>query len=356
MCSPRRTAVRRRRPGAGIGAALLLAAGLIPALPLAAQVRVSDALSAPFHEGLTAASGADVVAWVANDRGSRNVWVARGPDFTPTRITDHRGDDGQEVGGLQLTPDGRWLLYSRGGAPNRAGWVPTPAQDPLGAERGLWWVATDGSAAPVSLGSGGSPALSPDGRRLAYTAQGRIRVRDLPGASGTAPAAGAGADAPDVPGAAELPEPVEVARPRSGAGSLVWSPDGTRLAFISSRGDHAFVGVVEVETGRYHYLDPSVDLDGSPAWSPDGTRVAFLRQPSEKDRLPFFPRPEAQPWSLRVADAATGVGVEVFRANPGPGSAFYGVSGPNLVWGADGHLVFPWEKGGWVRLWARDAP
>ncbi len=86
-----------------------------------------------------------------------------------------------------------------------------------------------------------------------------------------------------------------------------------------------------------------------------------------------MPVREARPWSIRVADAATGRGREVWRADPGPGSAFYGVNAGNqLLWGAGdavdcsgpatpgrrpcegggGVIVFPWEKDGWLHLWA----
>ncbi|UCC24839.1 MAG: S9 family peptidase [Gemmatimonadales bacterium] len=299
---------------------------------MSGQVTLENVLSAPFHEGLVAAAGADVIAWVANDRGSRNVWVAHGPDFIGAPLTDFDGDDGQELGGLQLTPDGRFLLFTRGGAPNRSGWVPTPAQDPLGAERALWWVPSDGSAEPVEVEAGAGVALSPDGTRIAFARQGGIWVMDLPDG-----------------------EAREIARPRTGGGGLAWSPDGAHLAFVSSRGDHAFVGVLDIETGEYRYLDPSVDRDGSPVWSPDGARIAFIRQPSEKDRLPFFPRRAGQPWSIRVAQVDSWTSQEVFRAERGPGSVFQGVSGPALMWADGDLLVFPWERGGWLRLWSLPA-
>ena len=314
------------------GALTLLAVGgwTGPAGLTAQEVSVTGVLSAPFPDGLVAAASADVVAWVSNDEGRRNVWIARGPDFQGAPVTRYDDDDGQELGELQLTPDGGHVLYVRGGAPNRAGWTPAPDQAPDGTERGLWWLATDGRGEPVSIGSGGSPALSPDGDRLAYTDGGRIWIRDLPDG-----------------------EPEAVARPRSGAGDLTWSPDGDRLAFVSGRGDHAFVGVVDLEARTYRYLDPSVDRDGSPTWSPDGARIAFLRIPAPEESLPFFPRPTGDPWSIRVVDVTgEAPGREVFRAEEGPGSRFQGVVGPQLSWVDGNRLVFPWERDGWLRLWA----
>jgi dipeptidyl aminopeptidase/acylaminoacyl peptidase len=58
-----------------------------------------------------------------------------------------------------------------------------------------------------------------------------------------------------------------------------WSPDGTKIAFVSNRVDHSFIGVYDVRTRDVTFLSPSVDHDTSPTWSPDGRRIAFIRRP-----------------------------------------------------------------------------
>src|SRR5207237_8411052 len=62
-------------------------------------------------------------------------------------------------------------------------------------------------------------------------------------------------------------------------GTPVWSPDGSKFAFVSNRVDHSLIGVYDVRSRRVTFLAPSVDHDGSPTWSPDGKRVAFIRRP-----------------------------------------------------------------------------
>ena len=46
-------------------------------------------------------------------------------------------------------------------------------------------------------------------------------------------------------------------------------------------------------------------------------------------------------------------GREVWRAERGAGSIFHETGGASeLWWSADGKIVFPWERGGWTRLYA----
>src|SRR5207237_1481736 len=145
----------------------------------------------------------------------------------------------------------------------------------------------------------------------------------------------------------------QVIHARGSARSLRWSPDGATLAFVSDRGDHAFIAVYDVATKALRFLDPSVDADGEPAWSPDGRRVAFLRIPAGRDGLPFTPQRAGQPWSIRVADLASGASRLVWTADTGRGSVFREIVAPNQIgWGAGERIVFPWEKDGWTHLYA----
>lgn len=297
---------------------------------VSAQIAVRDAMAYGFAQGLVASPVGDGIAWVEDRKGVRNVWTAAGPEWEGRRLTAYGEDDGQELAALTFTPDGSAVLFVRGGAPNRLGEVPDPLSTADAEGRAVWMVPTAGGE-PRKVVEAGGFALAPDGRRLAYT-----RGREI-----------------WTVGLEEGAEPARMATVRGSPGSLVWSPDGTRLAFASGRGDHGFVGVLDAAGGRVRYLDPSVHQDGSPVWSPDGRRIAFLRVPNERDVLPFAPRREGIPFSLRVADVATGLGREIWRAPEGRGSAFSGVDAPQqLFWGQGDLIVFPWEGDGWKHLYS----
>jgi dipeptidyl aminopeptidase/acylaminoacyl peptidase len=293
---------------------------------------VRDVLSSPFPSGLVASPTGDRIAWVRDDRGVRNIWVAAAPDWRARQATTHERDVGQSLESLEFTPDGLSLLYGVGGSPNRAGEHPNPASLPGGPELAVYVLdLTTGQRAP--LPGGGSRALSPDGDRIAFVRGQTVLMAPV--------------------------RPAAMARPlfqaRGNLRSLAWSPDGARLAFVSARGGHAFVGVYDSAADRITWLDPSVDLDSDPVWSPDGDRIAFLRIPSRRDALPFFAQPESIPWSVMVGDPTDGTARAVWRADEGEGSAFRGVTGPNLVWANGDRLVFPWEKEGWTHLWSLPA-
>jgi dipeptidyl aminopeptidase/acylaminoacyl peptidase len=312
-----------------------LLATLLLAAPIQAQeFSIQQIMGAAFPSELVSTPGSGSVAWVQNARGARNIWVATAPAYEGRRITSYGDDDGQEITNLIVSPDGSHVIYVRGGAPNRQGEIPTPTSDPTWAKREIWIVASSGGD-PVRLAEGASPALSPNGVTVAFVRNRQIWSVPVTGGDAT-----------------------QMFTMRGGAGDLRWSPDGQRLAFVSARGDHAFVGVYDTEAKTVTYMAPSVDRDVEPVWSPDGERVAFVRSPNVRDALPFEPRRTGHPWSIMVANIATGEAHAVWTAHAGPGSVFQGAaySEHQLFWGmgggADDRLVFPWEGNGWTNLYS----
>jgi dipeptidyl aminopeptidase/acylaminoacyl peptidase len=305
---------------------------LVPAALRAQQpaTTLAQLLSPPYPEELVAAPAGGAVAWVFNARGARNIWMAAPPDYRGKAVTSYGNDDGQELTSLGFTPDGRAIVYVRGGGPNEKGEYPNPQSLVAGVEQAVWVAAVTGGA-PRRIGEGHSPSASPKGDRVAFVKHGEVWWASLT----------------DTAAAARL------IHGRGSAGSLRWSPDGTKLAFVSARGDHALIGVYDVAAKTLRFLDPSVDSDAEPAWSPDGRRLAFLRLPAGANDLPFTPRRAGQPWGIRVVDVTSGVARSVWVADAGRGSVFRGIVADNQIgWTAGDRLVFPWERDGWTHLYA----
>jgi dipeptidyl aminopeptidase/acylaminoacyl peptidase len=141
-----------------------------------------------------------------------------------------------------------------------------------------------------------------------------------------------------------------------------WSPDGSRLLFVSARGDHAFIGVYDVVAKTVRFMAPSVDSDRDPVWSLDGKHIAFVRRPAEARDTPqgYFIAPDKiHPWAIWVADASTGSAKEIWHSSATPQGSFPYMAddtgGGVINWAADNQLIIASEEDGWQHLYALSA-
>ncbi|MPQ96808.1 prolyl oligopeptidase family serine peptidase [Modestobacter sp. I12A-02628] len=250
------------------------------------------------------------------DEYRSQLWTVPTDGSAPARPLTHGHRDTAPA----WSPDGRWLAY-------------------LGAESGgkpqLHLLPTGGGQArrltDHPLGAG-APVWSPDSRRLAYTA----RVPE-PGRYGTAEDVPPAAEPPrlittlayrsdDVgfttdrrphvfvmqltdDDAADLPTPVQITDGDADDADPAWSPDGTRLAFVSARHPGADrdlvrdVYVVDADGGEPRRVTGSRADCSKPAWTPDGGTIVVTAIPDlGPDGLDFVARNE----TVARVDAAGG--------------------------------------------------
>jgi dipeptidyl aminopeptidase/acylaminoacyl peptidase len=305
----------------------------------AASFTLEQVLHYPFATELASAQHADRIGWVRDVAGVRNVWLADGPAFKPRRITNYTEDDGQEITQLTFSPDGKQFVYVRGGDhdanwPAEGNLAPDPDSSAEQPKVTIWAPRLSGGA-PLKIAEGDAPAISSRGV-VAYIANDQVWTAPLDGKS----------------------KAERLFFDRGKDSDLTWSPDGSRLAFVSNRGDHAFIGVYISKNKPLLYLAPSTGQDGSPRWSPDGTRIAFTRQPGDGGTpeqlwgLPLgknFPNP----WSIWVANANDGRGGAVWSSPDTLSGSYPDVAGgANLHWGAGDHLVFLAWLDDWSHLYS----
>ncbi len=289
--------------------------------------------SYPFPTELTAASRGSRIAWAWDEQGRRNVYVAEGPDFKPRKLTNYIQDDGQEITSLSISANGQWVVFVRGGD-HGSNWDdelpvnPTFSASPSKVKiMSFPFAGGEGK----SLSEGDAPVISPKSDVVTFIKNNQVW---------TAPADGTA-------------EAKNLFTTRGTVGSLEWSPDGSHLAFVSSRTDHSFVGVFTNADTPIQWIAPSFSRDGSPRWSPDGTRIAFVRTPGAGGSPDSILVRRHQPWSIWTADLKTGNGSQLWKAPATLAGSYPSTEGQtNLHWGAADRITFLSYHDGWPHLYS----
>jgi dipeptidyl aminopeptidase/acylaminoacyl peptidase len=287
----------------------------------------------PFPTGLTASAAGSRIAWAVDEKGKRNVYVAEGPGFKARKLTNYNNDDGQEITSLAISPDGKWVVFVRGGE-HGSNWDdgvpinPSFAPEPFKVQ--IISVPFAGGEAKV-LAEGDEPVISPKGDVVAFPKGNQVMSVGIDGSVGAK----------------------SLFTTRGSVGSLAWSPDGSKLSFVSYRGDHALIGIYSNASAPILWIAPAFTRDESPRWSPDGTALAFIRTNGGGGTPDSILRRKHVPWSIWKADAATGQAVQLWKAPTTlRGSIPTTHGGTNLHWASGDRIAFLSYHDGWPHLYS----
>lgn len=301
----------------------------------AASFTIEQVLGAPFVSGLAAAQNAPRVAWIADSKGERNIWVADAPQFVPRQVTHYKGDEGQPLASLRLAPDGTTLVYARGSETNKEGTSANPQSLVRMPKQQAWAVSVVGGE-PRLLGDIGCNEegcedlqVSPDSKTVVWPAKKHLWLASTDGKKKAQ-------QMEELLGESDMPR---------------WSPDGKHIAFRSNRKDHWFIAVLELATRKVTYLAPTTSRDAGPQWTWDSKQVVFIRQPGAEMHRPIIPE-YARPWALWIADALTGEGRELFRSGAAMEDSLPLFAFESLKVTDAGRVIFDSEKNGRNHLYS----
>lgn len=292
---------------------------------------LNQILSVPYSYNLVSDPYEDRIAWVENRKGIRNIWIAFTPDFKPVQITDYFEDDGQVINQLHFSPDGKFLVFVRGGSPNKQGEIPNPTSDPKGAEQAIYKIYLEGGSAE-KLAIGNDPVISTDGQLLVFHMDNQLYQIPLK---------------PD--------EDVEISpklffHARGYNRSISFSKDGNRVLFTSYRGDHSFIGIYDVNEEKINWIAPGIDRDMFPVWSPDEKQIAYIRFPgTQKGELNNLTA--GIPFSIHITDTETGASNMIWKSPGKDGGFAQTYPAHPLRWTKNNHLIFYSEHQGWMHIY-----
>lgn len=213
----------------------------------AGRTRLTGPARANFHPGFTS-DGKKMVFIATSEAGVNQIYMMNTDGNLRTRVTT----GSRSFGDPAISPDGKWIVA--------AGWKGTNPKN-------LWLVRADGTGAKRFTEAPGDdlgPSFSPDGKSVVWTrfredGTSDILVKNLDGTGAKQLTSGTGDDK-----------------------GPSYSPDGTKIVFTHMVGNKntGRLWIMNADgTGRSKRTDnPDGTMFDHAIWSPDGTKIAFIRE------------------------------------------------------------------------------
>ncbi len=288
--------------------------------------------SYPFPSEMTVAATGSKVALAINEKGKRNIYVAEGPAFSLRKLTAYNKDDGQEITGINISPDGKWVLYVRGA--DHGAFDESIARNPASGTtqpKIQLFTVPFGGGEPLLIDDGDYPVISPNSKSVVFLKNDQAWTAPVDGSK----------------------KAQRLFYARGVTGSVQWSPDGSRILFVSSRGRHSLVGIFTDSLSPIQWIAPAFSRDLSPKWSTDGKRIVFIRKPARGGKPDSLTARKPDPWAIWTADVESGKATLLWESPKTLRGSSPDTHGRyNLHWAAGDRIVFSSYQDGWPHLYS----
>jgi Tol biopolymer transport system component len=253
---------------------------------------------------------------------SRNVYVMDADGTNLQRLTHTPSTTEGEDYQATWAPDGSWLAFTS----TRSDGPRDPENPDFSSDREIYRMDANGTneqqlTTTPTVSSDEQPSISPDGTKIAFASSQHYQQFGDPDGD-QLDIYVMDADGTDVPKRLTFDSGTQnpTLNLESYSQAPAWSPDGTRIAYESTRSGNSEIWVMNADgTGEPINVSQHESWDSDPAWSPDGTQITFMsRRDGQEDLWAVDAPPPSSPTTAAASFSALDVGTDTALAASAP--------------------------------------